>query len=231
MSLGVTILLGMCGAVATAFASGRCALPIAAWLAPLALLVVSRSLAPTLAISGVAVALVVGIWLANRGVIPAPPLATAAIATMIAFVALVPYVADLVITPHLSRGMATLVFPLALAAIEFGASRWSPYGTWGAVAQSQVGNLPLMQLVAFTGVPGIAFMVGWFASVGASIVLGSMDVRAVTAFAFALGGVMVLGAARLAFAAAPKGGMRVAAIGWPDGVLTQQQVMRRIAPG
>jgi apolipoprotein N-acyltransferase len=231
MSLGIAVFSGLFGALATAFASGRRSLPIAAWLAPLVLLVFSRSLPPTLAMSGVAAALVVGIWFANRGVIPAPPPASAAIATVIALLSLLPYLADRLMAPRLSGMTATLVFPLALAAMDFAASRWSPYGTWGAVAHSQVSNLPLLQLAAFTGVPGIAFLVGWFASLGASMVQGRIDVGAVTAFAVVACSVMVLGAVRLAFSGAPKHGVRVAAIGWPEGVVTQEQLMRSIVPG
>lgn len=231
MNLYVTMVVLLFGCVATALSSGRRVLPIAAWLAPLALLVVSRSPMPALAIGGVAVALCIGVWVSNRGVIPAPPLASGAIAAMIALVSLWPYVADRLIAPRLGGVAATLVFPLAMATNDFVASRWSPYGTWGCVAQSQVTHQSLTQLVAITGVPGVAFVVGWFASVGASLVRGTLDVPAAAAFGVVWCAVMILGAARLAFAGAPRRGVRVTAIGWPEGVLTQEQLMRSIAPG
>lgn len=231
MSPVVEVLLLLFGLGATALASGRRTLAIAAWLAPLALLAVSRSASPGLAVGGVAAALFVGIWLANRGVIPAPPLASVAIAAAIALVSLWPYVADRLMAPRLPSMAASLVFPLAMAVNDFVAARWSPYGTWGCAAQSQVGNLPLSQLVSITGVPGPAFLVGWFASVGASVAQGHFDAPVAAAFAVVWCAAMLFGGARLAFTGAPKGGVRVAAIGWPEGVLTQEQLMRSIAPG
>jgi len=102
-------------------------------------------------------------------VIPARPLASAAIAAAIALVSPWPFVADRLVTPRLPPLASSLVFPLALAINGFVASRCSLYGTSGCVVQSRVGKLALIQLVAITGVPGVAFLVGWFASVGASV--------------------------------------------------------------
>ena len=58
----------------------------------------------------------------------------------------------------------TLVFPMAFVAAEFLRSRFSPAATWGSIAYTQYGNLPLMQVAAFVGIWGITFLIAWFAS-------------------------------------------------------------------
>jgi apolipoprotein N-acyltransferase len=72
------------------------------------------------------------------------------------------FLADRIITPRINGFISTLVFPLAWGSIEYLSSLSN--GTFGAIAYTQYGNLSLMQLVSVTGIWGIAFLVGWFAS-------------------------------------------------------------------
>ena len=58
--------------------------------------------------------------------------------------------------------MATLVAPLAFTAWEFMTLAYNPMGSWGSLAYSQYGNLPLMQLVSITGLWGLTFLITWF---------------------------------------------------------------------
>lgn len=58
----------------------------------------------------------------------------------------------------------TLVYPVSFTAIDFFSASASPFGSFGAVAYSQTGFTALMQLTAFTGMWGIPFIIGWFAS-------------------------------------------------------------------
>jgi apolipoprotein N-acyltransferase len=67
--------------------------------------------------------------------------------------------------PHFNGYAGTLIFPLAFVTLEVLYAAFSPFGSWGAAAYSQYGYLPLMQLVSVTGMPGIAFLVAWFAAV------------------------------------------------------------------
>ena len=223
------------GTALNAFSSGKWATPLAAWLAPVFLLHFARSQSTAVAVGGVALALFVSVWLANRGVIPVPGLASVAISALIALATLAPYIADRLLAPRISGVAATLVFPLAWAAMEFAASRWSPYGTWGAVAHSQYGNLPLMQLVSVSGVAGIGFLVAWFASVVVSAWSRSAEPlagqQALLIYAAVWSVVMLGGGARLAFSATPEKSVRVATIGWPEGILAPADWMRTIAPG
>jgi apolipoprotein N-acyltransferase len=59
----------------------------------------------------------------------------------------------------------TLVFPVSVSAIDFFLAAGSPFGSFGAIAYTQAGFTPLMQILAFTGMWSISFIVSWFASV------------------------------------------------------------------
>jgi apolipoprotein N-acyltransferase len=76
-----------------------------------------------------------------------------------------PYLADRVAAPRLRGFSSTLVFPLAASTIEFVNIHTNPVGMWGATGFTQYGNLLLMQLASVTGMIGITFLMGWFASV------------------------------------------------------------------
>jgi apolipoprotein N-acyltransferase len=64
---------------------------------------------------------------------------------------ILPYLADRLSTPRLGGFVATLVFPLAYTTIEYLAS-FGPFGTITSLANTQYGNLPLLQLVSVTGI-------------------------------------------------------------------------------
>jgi len=110
---------------------------------------------------------------------------------------------------------ASLVFPAAWAAIEYVLSG-SPYGSWGLAAYSQYGNLALLQVLSVTGMWGITFLMGWFASVCNWIWEEGLDSRRVRAGAWVFIGtiatVMLLGGARLALNSPSSQTVRVASI-------------------
>lgn len=62
---------------------------------------------------------------------------------------------------RLSDGWLALLFPIAWTAFEVVQSRISPNGTAGSVAYSQVYALPIAQIAAYTGWPGLTFLVTW----------------------------------------------------------------------
>ena len=84
---------------------------------------------------------------------------------LLAACVVLPFAMDRLIAPRLPGFASTLVFPLAWVTMELVVSRTNPFGTWGAIAYTQFGNLPLMQLASVTGIAGIAFLVCWFGSV------------------------------------------------------------------
>jgi apolipoprotein N-acyltransferase len=75
------------------------------------------------------------------------------------------YVADRLLAPRVGGFAATLIFPLAVTALDFLSMTTNPLGSFGAQAYSQYGSLPLMQLLSITGMWGITFLVNWFGPV------------------------------------------------------------------
>lgn len=222
------------GALLNLFSVGRWALPVGAWLAPMFLLHFSRARSPLSGLSWLYLALFGTTFWAYRGVIPAPGPAAAAISALIALACLVPFVADRLVAVRMAGFAATLVFPLAWAAVDFAAGRLSPYGTWGSPAYTQYGNLPLMQLASVTGTAGITFLIAWFASVLNWAWAGNFDWPAIRMGLLVYGAALCLvlgfGGARLAFTPAPAKSVRIAAVGWPEGMLAQTDLWHALDP-
>lgn len=165
---------------------------------------------------------------------PLPGAAYVAMFVAIGLLSALPFLADRLLIAGRLGFFSTLAFPMAWVAIEFGSSRVNPYGTWGCLAYTQSGNLPLMQLVSVAGISGVAFLIAWTAAVAnwawdhrfewAAIGPGILTYAAV-AGATALGG-----GARLLRARQNEKTVRVAGIGWPEELLAQRDVMRLYTP-
>ena len=147
-----------------ALTGGRWAVPIAAWLGPLFLL---RFLHARRPLPGLVLA-----WLVRYGVAAAVTLPGTVllagprylgVVLVIVTVAMLPYVADRLLAHRLNGALATLVLPTAATALEYLAS-FGPAGTIASVANTQYGDLPLVQIVSVTGIWGITFLVTWFAA-------------------------------------------------------------------
>ena len=125
-----------------------------------------------------------------------------------------PYLADRLLTPRFKGFAASLVFPVALTAWEFFRLTNSPLGSFGALAYSQYGNLPLMQLVSITGLWGLTFLIGWFGATVNWVWEQSFSWpkvrRGVALWSTVMGLVLFYGGARLVFHASPTGTVRVA---------------------
>jgi apolipoprotein N-acyltransferase len=57
-----------------------------------------------------------------------------------------------------------LVFAAASVVTEFAQHRLTPFASWGAVAYTQVDDLPLLQVSSLLGMAGVSFLVSWVAS-------------------------------------------------------------------
>ncbi|HYX50673.1 MAG TPA: hypothetical protein VE843_13070, partial [Ktedonobacteraceae bacterium] len=146
------------------FTSVRWAIPLAAWLAPLFLLRFVRTQRP---LTGLLLAWLVRFSVAAvvlQGVILYPAIVYYILVVLLTGLTMLPYLADRLLTPRLGGFVATLVFPLAYTTIEYLGS-FGPFGTINSIANTQYGNLPLMQLVSVTGIWGITFLITWFAAV------------------------------------------------------------------
>jgi len=114
-----------------------------------------------------------------------------------------PYALDRVFAPKLTGLVSTLILPLAFVAQEFFNSRWSPYGSWASLAYSQYGNLPLLQLLAITGLSGVTFLIAWFAALVNWAWEHAFEwkqiKRGIAFYAAVLGVTLLFGGLRLAF--------------------------------
>lgn len=84
-------------------------------------------------------------------------------------IGLVPFALDRWLTPRTTTPagrpfLSTLIFPTALVAVEYLGLFGSPLGTFGASGYGQIIFPWLTQMVAVTGLLGITFVTGWFAS-------------------------------------------------------------------
>lgn len=120
-----------------------------------------------------------------------------------------PYLADRLLAPRLKGFAATLVFPLAVTALDFVSAKANPLGSIGGQAYLQYGNLALMQLLSITGMWGITFLVNWLGPVVNWAWERSFAWPRVRSGLALYGGILVavllFGGARLAFAAPAAG--------------------------
>jgi apolipoprotein N-acyltransferase len=215
------------------FDFGRWTIPLAAWLAPVFLIRFAHLNDPLLAITLIWLITLIAGYFALRGVIPLPRVAYPIFIAVLAVLWTLPYLADRLLFDRLPGLASTLVFPLAWVVYEFILGKASPFGTWGSIAYTQYGNRPLMQLASVTGLSGISFLVAWF---GPTINFawdrqfqGADATSALIVYGLTLGLVLLVGGARLAFSRYPKT-VRMAAIGWPEGLVGMDTVMRAFTP-
>ncbi len=183
-------------------ANGANTIGLAAWLTPLFLLRFVRQQRLWLGLSIAFVLLAVTFAIQFRGMVPMTGIAYFAFNAMFGLILVIPYLFDRFLTPRLTGLAATLVFPFAWAGMDYLTS-FTIGGSWGSIAYSQYGNLPLLQLLSVTGMWGITFLFGWFASIGNLVWEdGIVSVRArqsAAIYGSILIGVILAGGARMAF--------------------------------
>lgn len=212
----------------------RMAIPPSAWLALTLLLHASRSLPPWPGMVWMSVALCAALAVGNRGVLPVGGPGYFAIVVFYAATLAVPLAVDRLWAPRMNGFASTLVFPMALVATEFLRSRWSPAASWGSLAYTQFGFLPLMQVAAFVGIWGITFSLGWFASTfewawSRQFDWGTVHTP-VLACAAVLFGMVLAGSARVALAPTDRPSFRAVTINRPTDLFAPGE-MTRIAEG
>ena len=134
-------------------------------------------------------------------------------------IASIPYLLDRWLTPKFAKDgltplAASLVFPLAVTALEFITMTGGPLGSFGAQAYTQYDFLIFAQLASLTGMWGITFLVAWFASLvnwawERGFQWGQIKSGAITYAAIILL-VLVYGAVRLLAAPEPTASVKVA---------------------
>jgi apolipoprotein N-acyltransferase len=200
------------------------------WLMPLFLLRFAHARPTSSGFALMFVVLYVAVGVMSREMTPIQGPPYFAFILVVVVMQMLPYLADRALAPRLPGFASTFVFPLTWVSVEFLIIRVSPTGSWVAMAYSQYGNLPLMQVASVTGLSGITFLVAWFASTinwawdqhFAWESVGS----GVLAYAGVLGVVMLAGAARVAFAASDTRSLRAAAISYPNDLFVPGEVTR-----
>lgn len=139
---------------------GEWLIPVVVWLSPIFTLRFLRT-QPTLRGFALAVAATIPmLHVLLNGVVPIPGIGFTIFVVIATVMAMLPYLADRLLVPRLPALAGTLVFPLAMTSMEY-INAMGEWGTWGAQAYTQAGNLPLIQLVSVTGMWGITLLINW----------------------------------------------------------------------
>jgi apolipoprotein N-acyltransferase len=221
--------------------NGRWDLPLAAWLAPLFLLRFMRTRRPLSGFLGVWLVSVVTMlfWLYcsnfyDPAIFSVANLFILAIFLLSHTLLALPYLLDRLLAPRLSQVsglLATLIFPLGLVVCEYINALVVPYGYFFSLGSTQYGNLPLLQVVAITGIYGVSFLVAWFGSVANWIWEQHCSWLRIRTTALFYGGVLLLvllgGGIRLTFFAPNAQTVRVAGVSTSRAIY--QQAMNSIA--
>jgi len=145
--------------------NGRWIIPLATWLYPVFIIRFLRTKKGFLPTLICAIAYIIVYCLMWQELLPLPGVLYYVVVGGIGLLFFLPFLIDKLISPRLQGFLSTLVFPLAYTAIEYIGFSFNPYGTWGSLAYTQYGNLPLMQIASITGIYGLTFLVTWFGSV------------------------------------------------------------------
>ena len=154
------------GGLTLLYGSANLPLPAAAWLGLLLILHGSRSLPTVAAPACVWLVATAILAVGERDSIPASGGGYFLVVCLASFTLMLPFAIDrAAVDRSFAAGVAsTLVFPAAFVAVEFLRSRALPNATWGSIAYTQYGALPVMQIAAFAGLWGIVFLMTWSAS-------------------------------------------------------------------
>jgi apolipoprotein N-acyltransferase len=215
------------------------AIPPATWLALTFLLHASRSMPVVPGILCVWVAVYAALAIGNRGILPVSGPAYFAIVAFYAVTVVLPFGLDRFAAPRIGGLGGTFIFPMAFVAAEFLQSRFAPSGTWGSLAYTQYGNLPLMQVAAFVGIWGLTFLVAWFASTfdwaWSHNFVWSAVRTPVLAFSVVFGAIVMGGSVRLALAPTDRPSLRTATLNRPVDLFIPGEMTRiaegRLSPG
>jgi apolipoprotein N-acyltransferase len=217
------------------FANGANTIPLAAWLAPVFLLRLVRTQSYRVGLPIAYLLLTAGFAFQFRGMVPIPGIAYYIFLVIWGIPLVVPFLIDRLVTTRLDGLKATLVFPSAWAGAEYLLSN-GPYATWGSIAYSQYGDLPLLQLVSVTGLWGITFLIGWFAAVCNWLWETGLAYtparRAAWLCTGTIASVMLLGGARMALFPPSANTVRVASISKSEVAPSpRDEIVRRLFDG
>jgi apolipoprotein N-acyltransferase len=157
----LALLIGM---ISLVLSSPRFAIPLFAWIGPIAFLWYSRHCSIKRKWLWIYAALVVSGIVSAYEVFPMPLIIAVLFILIGSAKTLLVFILDRWLTKNKDGFITTLFFPAALVTLEFIDSMGGG-GVWGSIANSQFDFSWFIQLVSITGLWGISFMIGWFGSV------------------------------------------------------------------
>lgn len=137
-----------------------------AWIAPIPFLIYLRATQGAASRAWFALALFAGYTLAILKICtaPIPPIMSLVFALPTTLLMLVAFQAWVLASRRGWTWLAPLVFASASVVAEFAQHRFTPFASWGAVAYTQIDNLPLLQVSSLVGMAGVSFIVSWVAA-------------------------------------------------------------------
>jgi len=147
------------------FSNGKWNIPIAAWLTLVFALRFWRTQPLKHGFIIYTLVSIIPFYFAWQGVVPIPGIGYFIFVVILCVFNSSFFLIDRSLAPRLRGFASTLVFPLAVVTMQYIMTIASPYGSFGSLAYTQYGNLPLLQILSITGLSGITFLLAWFASV------------------------------------------------------------------
>ncbi len=221
-SLELSLTWLVLGGTLLAFSQGRWPVPLFAWLGPVFLVRYVRTNRPGWALAGFVVAHTAAWEVAYLGTVPLPTAAHLGLFTALSLILGLVFLADRWVARRFGGVLAALVLPCGWVLFEFLNGLASPNGTWGSIAYTFSGDLPLNQIVSVTGWTGLTFLVGWFATtVNRLWEQGATAWREAAGLVGVLVGALVFGGLRLALAPTAPQTLRAAAVVAPGTFQTE----------
>lgn len=208
-------------ALSAAFANGVWFLPALSWIYPVFLMLFTRRCSVLKgALFGVPILVVGAVAQYLAMDFPGPAALGIALGILAGVSSYIPFLIDRLAFRRLAPAPALFVYPLTGVTLAWLAALAS--GSWGSIAYTQYDNLALLQVTSITGIYGVIFLMGWFATVVVTVIQEGLANarRPVLLHATVLAAVLLFGQARLNFFAPTGETVRAAALTADDDLFT-----------
>ncbi|MCR5151497.1 MAG: hypothetical protein K6B52_09790 [Clostridiales bacterium] len=164
----VWIIFGI-GFIAYIFSAGRWNIAFTAWIWPFAFLYYSRQSKTKRRFLLLVAALAIGHVIKWLNVMDGGYILDAVFCLLWSYCWVLPFLADRLVAKKLPGSiLSSLIFPAVFVSIECLRSL-TPLGSIGAIAYSQSGFLPLVQVTSLIGSFGLSFLICWFGAVAVNV--------------------------------------------------------------
>ncbi|MCR5041338.1 MAG: hypothetical protein K6C36_04465 [Clostridia bacterium] len=164
MNKAAWVMLGV-GFAAYVFSGGRWNIGVTAWIWPFAFLYFSRHTKIKRQFLLLAAAIAAGHVIKWPDILDSGYLLSAAFCLLWSVCWILPFLADRLLAQKLPGSfLSSLIFPATFVSVE-ALRALTPIGSLGAMAYTQSGFLPLMQVTSLIGSFGLSFLIYWFGAV------------------------------------------------------------------